>query len=245
MLTLWLLQRRFGDAGIVDVGWTFGVGALALFFAVTAPGEPARRVLVAVLAGLWSLRLGLHILKGRLAAREEEGRYRELRRGWGPRAELYMLAFFQIQAILCLLFAVPMLVAAANPRPLDGWVAAALAVWLVAVVGESVADRQLARFRARPDSAGRTCREGLWRLSRHPNYFFEWLHWWCYPLLAVGAPHAWVTLLAPLLMLLLLLRVTGIPANEAQALRTRGDDYRDYQRTTSAFVPWFPRRTSP
>src|SRR5262249_38496991 len=91
-------------------------------------------------------------------------------------------------------------------------------------------------------NAGRTCRAGLWRYSRHPNYFFEWTHWFAYPLLAVGAGGVfWLSAIGPVIMLLMLYRVSGIPFTEAQALRSRGDDYRDYQRTTSAFVPWFPK----
>ena len=116
-----------------------------------------------------------------------------------------------------------------------------VAIWAIGVAGEAVADAQLARFRADPGHRGRTCRAGLWRYSRHPNYFFEWLTWWAYVAIAWGAPHGWVALFGPAVMLLFLFKVTGIPYTEAQALRSRGDDYRAYQRTTSAFVPWFPR----
>jgi steroid 5-alpha reductase family enzyme len=151
-------------------------------------------------------------------------------------------SFFQLQALAALLLALPFLVVATAPSPLPAWAAvAAVAVWLVAVGGESLADRQLAAWRGEPANKGRTCRAGLWRYSRHPNYFFEWLHWFTYPLLAVGAGHAWVTWLGPVVMLATLLKGTGIPYTEQQALRSRGDDYRAYQRTTSMFVPWFPR----
>ena len=105
-----------------------------------------------------------------------------------------------------------------------------------------LADRRLAHFRGRPGNRGKTCREGWWHYSRHPNYFFEWLHWWSYMALAAGAPYGWVALLAPTAMFYLLFRVTGIPPTEAQALASRGDDYREYQRTTSVFFPWFPKR---
>ena len=105
-----------------------------------------------------------------------------------------------------------------------------------------LADRQLVRFKRRPESRGKTCREGWWRYSRHPNYFFEWLHWWSYVALAAGSSYWWVTLLAPAAMLHFLLNVTGIPPTEAQALASRGEDYRQYQRTTSVFIPWFPKK---
>jgi steroid 5-alpha reductase family enzyme len=112
-------------------------------------------------------------------------------------------------------------------------------LWAGAVLGETVADRQLAGFRADPANRGAVCRRGLWRLSRHPNYFFEWVQWWAYVLIGRGAP---LTLIGPAAMLVFLFRVTGIPYTERQALRSRGEAYREYQRATSAFVPWPPRR---
>ena len=119
-----------------------------------------------------------------------------------------------------------------------------LALWATALAGEVLADRQLARFRGAPGNRGKTCRAGLWRYSRHPNYFFEWLIWCAYSLMTLPAPYGWIGLANPLLMLFLILKVTGIPANEARALQTRGEDYRRYQRSTSAFVPWFPKKES-
>jgi len=117
----------------------------------------------------------------------------------------------------------------------------AVGVFLVSVAGEAIADRQLAGFRADPANRGKTCRTGLWRYSRHPNYFFEWVHWWSYVLLGLGSPYWLVTILGPALMLVFLFKITGIPATEERALLTRGEDYRNYQRTTSPFFPWFPK----
>ncbi len=115
------------------------------------------------------------------------------------------------------------------------------AIWLIAVIGESTADYQLKKFKADPANKGKICDRGLWYYSRHPNYFFEWLIWVAYFLFAAGAPGGWITIYCPLLMLLFLTKITGIPPTEAQSLKSRGDAYRDYQRRTSAFVPWFPR----
>jgi steroid 5-alpha reductase family enzyme len=243
MAVLWLVQRATRDAGVVDVAWAGGLGALAVLYALLAPGDPLRRVLVGVLAGVWSLRLASYILTNRVLGRSEDGRYQTLRARWGGKAQPYFFAFFQAQGVLDVLFSLPFLVAMTNPRrEIGAWGVAGALVWLVAVVGEASADRQLAAFRADPANRGRTCRVGLWRASRHPNYFFEWVHWWSYVLLAVGSPWWALTLIGPALMAFFLFKVTGIPATEAQALASRGEDYRDYQRTTSAFIPWFPRR---
>lgn len=238
---LWLVQRARLNAAIVDVAWAFGTGLLGVGFAALASGLTARRLLVGTLAALWSLRLAGYLLR-RVRREPEDGRYQTLRRRWGDSAQRNLFLFFQVQAVWAVLFAVPMLAAASSPRRL-GWLdAAGAALWLLALAGESLADAQLSRFRADPDNRGRVCAAGLWRYSRHPNYFFEWLHWWAYVLIAGGPPYAWVALPGPLLMLFFLFRVTGIPPTEAQALESRGDAYREYQRTTSVFVPWPPRR---
>jgi steroid 5-alpha reductase family enzyme len=242
MLLLWLVQRATGNAGVVDAGWAAAVGGLGVLFALTTDAPTARRLLVAGMYGTWGLRLALYILRDRIVDREEDGRYEALRRRWGGRADLYFLAFFEAQALLALAFAAPAVVVLRKESAgLDLWDLAGAAVWVVALCGEALADRQLSRFRADPANRGRTCNVGLWRYSRHPNYFFEWLHWWSYVLLAVGSPWWWINLAAPGLMLLFLFKLTGIPATEAQAVKSRGDDYRRYQQTTSVFVPWPPR----
>lgn len=241
MLLLWIWQLRSKDAGIVDVGWTFALGFLAAYYASYGAGDPQRRLLLAVLVGIWSLRLGLYLLFNRILPGEEDGRYQQIRENWGDTVQPFFFLFFQAQGLLALLLALPFAVAAANPAPLSLWDGLAAAVMGVSIAGESLADRQLAQWRSQPSNRGRTCRRGLWRYSRHPNYFFEWLHWWAYPLMSLGSGWLWLTLLSPLLMLFFILKVTGIPPTEERALKSRGEDYRRYQRTTSAFVPWFPK----
>ncbi len=243
MAVLWLVQRRSGNAGIVDAGWAASVGLLGVLFAATASGYLPRRVLAAGLIGVWSVRLTAYILRDRVIGHPEEGRYRTLRAQWGAAAQKRLFFFFQTQALAAVFFAVPVLIVAYNPLARwTAWDALGGVIWCVSVVNTVLADRQLARFKRRPENRGKTCREGWWRYSRHPNYFFEWLHWWSYVALSVGAPYGWLSLAAPMVMLYFLLRVTGIPPTEAQALASRGDDYRQYQRTTSAFVPWFPKK---
>ncbi len=242
MLLAWAVQWRTQDAGVVDVAWATGLGVLAVGYALLADGDPLRRWLMAGMAGGWSFRLAGHILLDRVIGKPEDGRYQRLRTHWRERTQLKFFGFFQVQALLTAVFAVPFLVVALAPEPPPvPAIAAAVAIGLLAVGGEALADRQLAAWRADPAHRGRTCRAGLWRYSRHPNYFFEWLHWWSYPLLAWGTPGWWLTLLGPALMLYTLLKVTGIPYTEQQALASRGDDYRAYQRSTSAFIPWFPQ----
>jgi len=243
MALLWVVARRIRNWGLVDVGWSGGVGLLAVLLMAWGPGTPGRRLLLGGLLALWALRLTTYIFLNRIWNRPEDGRYVRMREHWGPRAPLHFLWFFQAQALLAVLFVVPAWLAARRPDPFPSWFdLAAIPVWLLAVAGESVADAQLAKFRGDPAHRGRTCRTGLWRVSRHPNYFFEWVHWWTYVVAGVTASLGWLTLIGPLLMYLFLNRVTGIPHTEAQALISRGDDYRRYQRETPAFFPWFPRK---
>lgn len=241
MALLWLHQKLRRNAGWVDVGWSAGIGLTALLFAALSTGHPARRALVGAMTGLWSLRLAWYIAR-RVASEPEDGRYQALRASRAPHEQAFFFWFFQFQALLVVLFAVSPLIAMRTPTgPLVWNDALAALIWLIAVVGESFADRQLAAFRRDPANRGRTCRAGLWRYSRHPNYFFEWVHWWAYVAMAIAAPVGWLTLLGPALMLFFLFKVTGIPPTEARALASRGDDYRAYQRTTSVFFPWPPK----
>ena len=242
MLVLWLIHLPLRNAAIVDAGWAGGLALLGMIYAVIGGGYPVRALLIAAMAALWGLRLAIYLLLTRVIGHAEEGRYVQLRREWGGNLPLKFLLFFQFQALLCILFSAPFLLAAINQQPqLSAFEYAGSALWLVAWIGELVADLQLQSFKSNRAHRGATCRVGLWRYSRHPNYFFEWLIWVAFALFAMGSPYGYLTVFAPMLMLFLLFRVTGIPATEAQALRSKGADYQEYQRTTSAFVPWFPR----
>jgi steroid 5-alpha reductase family enzyme len=244
MAVVWVIAVRIRNAGIVDIAWALGFAPLALLYRVFGDGEPARQNLITLMTVLWSLRLGVHLWKRVMGHHpEEDGRYRELRRGVAGHESFFFFWFFQAQALLLALLSIPVMLSNFDPRlhlGFSDWLG--FSVWLVAILGESLADGQLAAFKADPSNRGKVCSAGLWKLSRHPNYFFEWLVWVALFLFALPAPWGWTTIFAPALMLFFLLRVTGIPYTEQQSLRSRGEAYRSYQRTTSAFVPWFPKR---
>jgi steroid 5-alpha reductase family enzyme len=217
--------------------------AVVLWYAGQASGEPERKLLVMLMACVYAGRLGFFILLNRVLGKAEDARYQELRRAWGTQERWWMFGYFQLQAAAVTAFSLPFLVVIQNPRPPFGFAElGGVLIWAGAVAGEAVADWQLSRFRARPWNRDRVCREGLWYLSRHPNYFFEWLHWWAYVVMALGAPGWPLTLIGPIGMGWTLLTFTGILWAERQALRTRGEEYREYQRTTNAFLPWWPKR---
>jgi steroid 5-alpha reductase family enzyme len=240
---LFVVARRIDNYGIVDIAWSYAFAALALFYALLAPGWPVRKALIAAMAGLWSLRLGTHLYRRVMGHHPvEDGRYVQLRKDWAGNFGPKMFVFFQLQAASVVLLGVAFFTVSLNPAPqLHPLEIAGTALWLLALAGESLADRQLAAFKHDPANKGQVCASGLWRYSRHPNYFFEWLIWVAYFVFALASPHGWVTVIGPASILFLLLRVTGIPLTEEQSLRSKGDAYRRYQQTTSAFVPWWPK----
>ena len=245
MAIVWVAAVRIRNAGIVDISWSLSFAPLAWLYAWLGGGDRQRTWLVAGMVTLWSLRLGGYLCR-RIAGHHpvEDTRYQQLRRDWAPNADRRFFWFFQAQALAAVFFSLPFAIVSVNPAPGLGffeWTGAAL--WAIGLAGEATADWQLARFKADPTTGGRTCERGLWYYSRHPNYFFEWVIWCGYAVVALGSPFGWLATLSPLSMLYLLFKVTGIPATEAAALRRRGDDYRHYQATTSVFVPWFKRRS--
>jgi steroid 5-alpha reductase family enzyme len=238
---VWLVQLRTRNAGLVDAVWSWSLGLLAVLYAAcgTAPGT--LRPLLAVLGGLWGLRLGTYLFL-RNHNKPEDGRYRRLRQEWGERADRNMFWFFQVQVVFSMLLSLGFGAVAWSPvAPGPAWLLAAVLIWLASVIGEGVADWQLERFKRDPASRGQVCRRGLWNYSRHPNYFFECLHWLAYVPLAAAGPWWWLTLAPPAVMAFLLLKLSGVPVTEAQSARSR-PGYADYIRTTSVLIPWPPRK---
>jgi steroid 5-alpha reductase family enzyme len=243
MFALWVVHLLIRNAAIVDVGWATALATLAIFYAVKGPGYSARKWAIATMAGFWGLRLAAYLFFSRVVGKPEEGRYIQLRKEWKTHLPLRFLFFFEFQALLTVLLSLPFLLASLNTAaPLGTLEKIGAAIWLVSICGEAVADYQLNRFRKNPANRGKTYRHGLWGYSRHPNYFCEWMIWVGYAIFALDSPWGWLGLISPALMLYFLLSSTGIAATEAQALRTRGTEYRAYQRTTSTFIPWFRKK---
>ena len=238
----WLWQRRSGNAGSVDSVWSFamGIGGVAAALLPDPSAATPRQIVVAAMVGLWSLRLGLHIAE-RSGKGPEDARYAALRTEWGPAFQSRLFWFLQIQAAAAALLVLSMGLAAHNPDPFPRIVdLIGIALLGVAIAGEGWSDAWLRRFRLNPAHRGRVCDTGPWAWSRHPNYFFEWLGWLAYPLLAIslsGWAWGWLALTGPAFMYWLLVHVSGIPLLERQMLASRGEAYRAYQARVSAFFP--------
>jgi steroid 5-alpha reductase family enzyme len=235
----WWLSVRLENYSFVDVTWSLSFAPVALWYAASGAGWLPRRMAIAVLVGAWSLRLGIYLWR-RVASHhpKEDVRYAVLREKWQANLKRAFLGFFLMQAALVWLLMLPVRLISQQSAPgFHLLEVIGLAMWCLALIGEGVADAQLARFR-REHPAGGICQAGLWHYSRHPNYFFQSLLWWGLFLMALPAPWGWTAIVAPLAMLHFLLNVTGIPLTEKLSVQKRGDAYREYQRTTSAFVPW-------
>lgn len=241
MVGMFAIQKRIGDAGVVDIAWSLGVVGVVILYAQLVSWDLPRTWLVVAVTALWGLRLSLHVFI-RFLTMKPDGRYEKLKEEWGTQADRRMFRFYQMQAIGILIFSIPPLISLVNPNSITWLDYVAVGLAIIGVAGEGLADWQLTQFRRKPDNKGQVFQAGLWRYSRHPNYFFEWLYWWCFVAFSVNwAPWGWLTLLGPFFMWYFLTQVTGIPHTESQALRTRGHAYREYQRTTNAFFPWFPK----
>jgi steroid 5-alpha reductase family enzyme len=246
MALAWVVQQRTGNSGWVDTIWTFSVGLVGAGSALwPMAGEVpnARQWLVTGLVAVWSIRLGSHIAI-RTAGITDDPRYAAFAAEWGLNAPWRMFIFLQNQALGSVPLVFAIFVAAHVPvSALRIQDVLGAAILLIGIAGEALADAQLRRFRHDPDNHGKVCDAGLWRWSRHPNYFFEWLGWLAYPVIGLAAGYAWgwASLLAPVFMYWILVHVTGIPPLEAQMLRSRGERYRAYQSRTSMFFPLPPR----
>lgn len=244
----WAIERRTGNAGWVDFVWTLATGfvgaASALLPLGGAPEISGRQMLVAGLIGIWAIRLSLHIAQ-RNFSKPDDPRYAKLRAEWGDRASPEMLVLLLKQAVVSIPLVLAIALAAHRPGHLGLLDVIAVGVFMAAVLGETISDRQLRTHTRSTTAKGEICTTGLWRYSRHPNYFFEWLHWLAYPIIAAdvsgGYAVGWLAVLAPAMMYWLLRYVSGVPPLEEHMLQKHGTAYRAYQKTTNAFFPWVHR----
>jgi steroid 5-alpha reductase family enzyme len=245
MSAAFLYQRAAGNSGWIDVFWTFGTG-LAGAMAALLPYEGAgRQWLVAAIVVLWSARLGGYIAQRVAGAEHEDARYRHFRKVWGADYQKKLFAFVMPQAAVSALLCISIYVAAHRNQPgLDVRDALGVAILMIAIGGESLADAQLSRFKRTNTGQGAINDRGLWAWSRHPNYFFEWFGWLAYPVIGLqfDRPLTWATLIAPVIMYLVLRFATGVKPTEETMLASRGEAFRAYQRRTSAFFPLPPKR---
>jgi steroid 5-alpha reductase family enzyme len=244
MTLLWLVSLVLRNSSIVDPFWGTGfVIANWVYFALTPDGFAGRKWLVSILVTVWGLRLSLYLL-WRNWGKGEDFRYRKWREEAGKKWwwQSYIRVFL-LQGILLWIISAPLLGAqyAATPARLTVLDLIAIPVWAVGFFFEATGDIQLARFKANPANKGRVLDRGVWRYTRHPNYFGDATQWWAYYLIAASAAGGFWTVFSPIIMTLLLLRVSGVTLLE-KTLTTTKPGYKEYVESTSAFVPWFPRK---
>ncbi|WP_131535605.1 DUF1295 domain-containing protein [Pedobacter nototheniae] len=243
MALVWLWAKKIKNAGVVDVFWALNFPVITVITFFLSEGLETRKFLICGMFLLAELRLGLHLWQRVIGhLNEEEGRYQQLRKEWGENANRNFFWFFQFQAISNVLLAIPFFIITANSLTTISFLEyLGLAIWIISFFGEMIADRQLAEFKKDPSNKGKVCNTGLWNYSRHPNYFFEWLTWMGYFVFALASPWGILAIISPAIILYLLLKVTGVPNNEEQNLRSKPVAYKKYQQTTSAFFPWFKK----
>jgi steroid 5-alpha reductase family enzyme len=243
MAIAWSVAKKINNYSIVDALWALSFPVLALPIYFFSPGYDHRKLIFGGLFLLWGLRLGGYLMKRILShLHEEDGRYQDMRKSFGDHIEARFFSFYQFQAVSVILLLGPLFIVSQNEdaliHPIE-WVG--VAIWILGLIGESVADHQMASFKKDKSNRGKICEKGLWYYSRHPNYFFEAVMWFAYGIFSLGSPHGVAVLYAPLIMWFLLLKVTGVPYAETQNLKSKGDLYRHYQKTTSIFIP-LPKR---
>ena len=242
MSLLWVVYYFKGNAGIADAGWGLAFMLPMAAYLLLGEGAFLKRGVLACMVWVWGGRLSWHLYQRYLRS-EEDFRYQKFRKECGERNcgfKFYMLFIFQ--GVLALLLTAPFIIVSyASIESWSGVELAGILVWAAGVAGEAHSDTILEKFRSHPENKGKICKEGLWKYSRHPNYFFECVVWTGFFLFALGTPGGWIGIVSPVIMLVLLTKVSGIPLVEAEAVKNRGDDYLSYQKTTSSLVPWFPK----
>lgn len=248
MALAWIIQQRTGNSGWVDVVWTIALATSGIIGALAGLSSEltSRQLLIAAIVAIWALRLVGHIVV-RTQKISDDPRYAKMQKEWGDSAPVKMFGLLEAQALLSVPMLLAIILAAWNPRPLFGTMdIIAILVFVVALTGSYISDRQLTEFKNRSGTSGKVCDVGLWSWSRHPNYFFEVLIWLAIALFALdwtaAYPWGFAALLGPACMYVLLRYVSGVPPLEDHMVSKYGDAYRAYQKSTSVFVPLPPER---
>ncbi len=242
VIFVFLLLVNTSHTSIIDFVWCFGVTCASVFYAIYPDAEITNLGWHLIfLQLLWFARLGGMIIYRTLALEKEDGRYRRLRESWGERYRRKLFRFYIFQGFGIVLFSLPVWSALLLQTEITKFGIVGETLCLIGTIGAFASDWTLTKFRKTPGNSGQVCKVGLWRYSRHPNFFFEWLYWLGLAFLGInGANSLWIFVF-PVMVLIFLLFITGVPTVEAQALRSRKEAYRKYQQATSMFVPWFPK----
>lgn len=243
MLLVWLESLMLRDVSIVDVFWGLGFTVIAWVTFFLTGEATARKLGLCLLTSVWGLRLAEHLARRKIGT-PEDARYKAMREAVGPRFWLVSLfTVFGLQTLVMNVVALPVVAGQRDPAPLGGWSYLGIGLWAVGFLFETIGDFQLARFKADPRHRGQVMDRGLWRYTRHPNYFGDCLVWWGIYVFALGSGRSWWTAIGPLVMTVLLVRVSGVALLERSLQRSK-EGYADYMARTSPFFPWPPRSRS-
>jgi steroid 5-alpha reductase family enzyme len=239
---LFLVGQILHNNSIVDIGWGTGFFLVALYTYFLLPEPSFKNAIVVLLVGLWGLRLAFHVAK-RNWKKPEDYRYAAMRKRWGSQFPT-LKAFFGVymtQMVLMFVISLPIISINSTSYPtLHTWDLIGMAIWLVGYFFEVIGDKQLAHFLSQPKNKGKLMTQGLWRYTRHPNYFGEATMWWGLFLLSLHSPYAFITIVSPVTITFLLLFVSGVPLLEKK-YKDR-PDFIEYKKRTSIFIPWFPKK---
>lgn len=242
LVLLWMLSIYLTNVSIVDIFWGLGFILLSIFYFNTTTGYEPRKILVMVLVTVWGLRLAFY-LAWRNLGKGEDYRYQQFRARYGAH-RYWWVSFFQVfilQGILIWLISLPLLGAqiSSTNESLTFFDALGVLVWSIGFFFEAVGDYQLAKFKANPQNRGKVLSTGLWKFTRHPNYFGDSAVWWGFGLICMGAQNYWM-IAGSFLMTLLIINVSGVALLEKN-LAERSDEYKSYIKRTPVFFPWFPK----
>lgn len=241
MVCTWLVSLAMRNASIVDIVWGLGFVAVAWATRIASHGNSARQWLLTVLVSVWGLRLGTY-LAWRNHGKGEDFRYRAMRKHWGPRFGLISLfTVFALQGTLMWVVSLPVQLGQVRDTGLGALAVIGTVVWVIGLLFETVGDAQLARFKADPSNAGKVMDRGLWRYTRHPNYFGDCCVWWGIALVAAETGAGAWGFIGAVVMTVLLLKVSGVALLEKSLVKRR-EGYAEYVRRTSSFVPLPPKK---